>query len=88
MEFLSGSVPLVRHHHERYDGSGYPDGLKGEGIPILARILCVADAVDSMLADRPYRKGLARGEIVEELRKGSGTQFDPLVIKAFLKTLN
>jgi len=85
---LKEIVPSIKYHHERYDGSGYPDGLKGEGIPILARILCVADAVDSMLADRPYRKGLARGEIVEELRKGSGTQFDPLVIKAFLKTLN
>jgi len=84
---LKEIVPSIKYHHERYDGEGYPDGLKGEEIPILSRILCVADAVDSMLSDRPYRKGLAMREIFEELRKGSGTQFDPLVIKAFLKTL-
>lgn len=84
---LKEVVPSIKYHHERYDGKGYPEGLKGEEIPVLSRILCVADAVDSMLADRPYRKGLAMGEIVEELRKGSGSQFDPLVIKAFLETL-
>jgi putative nucleotidyltransferase with HDIG domain len=84
---LKEIVPSIKYHHERYDGKGYPDGLKGEEIPILSRILCVADAVDSMLADRPYRKGMAMREIVAELRKGSGTQFDPLVITAFLKTL-
>ena len=83
---LKEIVPSIKSHHERYDGKGYPDGLKGEEIPILSRILCVADAVDSMLADRPYRKGMAMREIVAELRKGSGSQFDPLVIKAFLKT--
>jgi len=84
---LKEVVPSIKYHHERYDGEGYPDGLKGEEIPILSRILCVADAVDSMLSDRPYRKGLAMREIFEELRKGSGTQFDPAVITAFLKTL-
>jgi putative nucleotidyltransferase with HDIG domain len=83
---LKAVVPSIKYHHERYDGEGYPDGLKGEAIPMLSRILCVADAVDSMLSDRPYRKGLAMREIFIELRKGSGTQFDPLVIKAFLKT--
>ena len=80
-------VPLIKYHHERYDGKGYPEGLKGEEIPVMSRILCVADAVDSMLADRPYRKGMAMREIVEELSRGSGTQFDPLVINAFLRTL-
>jgi len=80
-------VPLIKYHHERYDGKGYPEGLKGEEIPLISRILCVADAVDSMLADRPYRKGMAMKEIVKELRRESGSQFDPLVIKAFLKTL-
>jgi putative nucleotidyltransferase with HDIG domain len=84
---LKEMVPSIKYHHERYDGKGYPEGLKGEEIPVLARILCVADAVDSMVADRPYRKGLAMREIEEELIKGSGTQFDPLVIKAFLNTL-
>jgi len=84
---LKEIVPSIKYHHERYDGQGYPDGLKGEEIPVLSRILCVADAVDSMLADRPYRKGMPMSEIVAELRKGSGTQFDPSVIDAFLKTL-
>jgi putative nucleotidyltransferase with HDIG domain/PAS domain S-box-containing protein len=84
---LKEIVPSIKYHHERYDGGGYPDGLKGEEIPILSRILCVADTVDSMLSDRPYRKGMAMKEIVAELRNGSGTQFDPLVIDAFLKTL-
>jgi putative nucleotidyltransferase with HDIG domain/PAS domain S-box-containing protein len=84
---LTEIVPSIKYHHERYDGKGYPEGLKGEGIPVLSRILCVADAVDSMLADRPYRKGLAMREIVKELRKESGAQFDPMVIEAFLKTL-
>ena len=80
-------VPLIKYHHERYDGRGYPEGLKGEEIPVMSRILCVADAVDSMLADRPYRKGMAMKEIVKELSRESGSQFDPLVIEAFLKTL-
>jgi len=80
-------VPLIKYHHERFDGKGYPEGLKGEEIPVISRILCVADAVDSMLADRPYRKGMAMKEIVKELSRESGSQFDPLVIKAFLKTL-
>lgn len=85
---LKEVVPSIKYHHERYDGKGYPDGLRGDEIPVLSRILCVADAVDSMLADRPYRKGMAMKEIVEELREGTGTQFDPLVIEAFLKTLS
>ena len=80
-------VPLIKYHHERYDGKGYPEGLKGEEIPVMSRILCVADAVDSMLVDRPYRKGMAMREIVKELSRESGSQFDPLVINAFLKTL-
>ena len=84
---LKEVVPSIKYHHERYDGKGYPDGLKGEEIPLLSRILCVADAMDSMLADRPYRKRLAMKDIVDELRKESGRQFDPLVIEAVLKTL-
>jgi len=84
---LKEVVPLIKYHHERYDGTGYPEGLKGEAIPLLSRILCVADAIDSMLADRPYRKGLVMEEIIEELKKESGSQFDPLVTEVFLKTL-
>ncbi|MBI3601099.1 MAG: GAF domain-containing protein, partial [Nitrospinae bacterium] len=78
-------IPIVRHHHERYDGRGYPDGLKGEEIPLMARIMCVADSVDAMGADRPYRKGLSMDVIIGELKKCSGSQFDPKVVDVFLK---
>ncbi|MBI3814857.1 MAG: HD-GYP domain-containing protein, partial [Nitrospinae bacterium] len=78
-------IPIVRHHHERYDGKGYPDGLKGEEIPMMARIMCIADSVDAMGADRPYRKGLSMDVIIGELKKCSGSQFDPKVVDVFLK---
>jgi putative nucleotidyltransferase with HDIG domain len=78
-------VPLIRHHHERYDGNGYPDGLGGHEIPLEARILCVADSVQAMESDRPYREALRRHEIISEIKDNSGTQFDPLVVDAFLK---
>ena len=81
---LRDIVPSIKAHHEFYNGTGYPDGLKGDDIPPLARILGVADAVDAMGADRPYRKGLPMDEIVAELRKCSGTQLDPEVVDAFL----
>jgi putative nucleotidyltransferase with HDIG domain len=70
----------VRHHHERYDGTGYPDGLKGEEIPIGARIASVVDAFDAMISDRPYRKGMSVEKAIEELVRCRGTQFDPTVI--------
>src|SRR5581483_5820210 len=73
----------VRHHHENYDGSGYPDGLAGDQIPVGARIIMVADTVDAMTTDRPYRKALSFDRVVEELEKYSGSQFDPEVVKAF-----
>ncbi len=76
---------VIRHHHERYDGSGYPDGLKGEGIPFLSRVLYVADAFDSMTADRPYRKAPGKDYAISELIRCSGTQFDPRVVLEFLK---
>jgi putative two-component system response regulator len=78
-------VPLIRHHHERFDGQGYPDGLSGREIPLEARILCLADAVQAMGSDRPYRNALTREEIISEVEKHTGTQFDPQVAKAFLK---
>lgn len=84
---LKASIPGIRHHHEFYDGTGYPDGLKGEKIPLLARILAVADTVDAMGADRPYRKGRSMDDIVAELKKCSGTQFDPNIVKGFMRTL-
>jgi putative nucleotidyltransferase with HDIG domain len=77
-------IPGVKHHHERYDGSGYPDGRKGEEIDITARIIGVADSFDAMTSDRPYRKGLDLGIALAELKKHTGTQFDPVAARAFL----
>jgi HD-GYP domain-containing protein (c-di-GMP phosphodiesterase class II) len=79
---------VIRHHHERIDGKGYPDGLKGEDIPLLARIVCVADSYDSMTSDRPYRPAGIKKYAVAELKRCSGTQFDPVAVKAFLRVLN
>jgi diguanylate cyclase (GGDEF)-like protein/putative nucleotidyltransferase with HDIG domain len=82
---LNELTPIIRHHHEYYDGRGYPDRLKGTEIPIEARILAVADAVEAMASDRPYRHGMTAQEILEELNKNAGTQFDPRVVKAFVQ---
>jgi diguanylate cyclase (GGDEF)-like protein/putative nucleotidyltransferase with HDIG domain len=76
-------APLVRHHHERWDGKGYPDRLKGEEISLEARILAVCDAVEAMASDRPYRKGMSLTEVINEVKRCSGTQFDPAVAEAF-----
>lgn len=85
MGVLRGVSQVIRHHHERYDGRGYPDGLKGEEIPLAARILAVADAFDAMTSDRVYRAGLAVDEAVEELIRNKGTQFDPRVVDVFVE---
>jgi HD-GYP domain-containing protein (c-di-GMP phosphodiesterase class II) len=77
----------IRFHHEAWDGSGYPHGLRGEEIPLFARIICVADAYDAMTSARPYRAGMGRAEAVAALRAGSGTQFDPNVVEAFIDAL-
>jgi putative nucleotidyltransferase with HDIG domain len=77
----------VRHHHEWWNGKGYPDGISGEEIPLLARILAVADAFDSMAAGRPYKRPMTEEEITGELREGSGTQFDPLLVERFVNAL-
>ena len=80
---LQPLVPMIRYHHERYNGKGgYPDGLQGEDIPLEARIICLADAVEAMASDRPYRRAMDNQEINREIRKNSGTQFDPKVVKA------
>ncbi|MDY0361062.1 MAG: response regulator [Desulforegulaceae bacterium] len=78
---------IIRYHHERYDGTGYPEGLKGEEIPYLARITSVVDAYDAMASDRAYRRKLPQEQILENLEKGSGTQFDPNMVKVFLGIL-
>ena len=77
---------IVRHHHERYDGTGYPDRLSGEQIPLGARILAVADSYDAMTSERPYRKAMSVETACTEVERGKGTQFDPRVADAFLRT--
>lgn len=85
LDFLDGVIDLVRQHHERHDGKGYPYKLTGEQIKIGARIMAVADSFDAMISERPYReKPLSKEEAIEEIKKNSGTQFDPKVIGAFL----
>ena len=86
--FLSDLAPIILRHHERYDGKGYPGKLKREKIPLCARILSIADAYESMVSDRPYRKALSLKKARQELLKGSGTQFDPKTVKVFLKMLD
>jgi HD-GYP domain-containing protein (c-di-GMP phosphodiesterase class II) len=78
-------LPVVRHHHEAWNGGGYPLGLSGEQIPLAARIVAVADAFDAMSSDRPYRKGMPDDRLDDVLRKGAGTQWDPSVIDAFFR---
>lgn len=78
---------IVRHHHERWDGKGYPDGLKGEEIPLEARIMAVCDTYDAMTSDRPYRKALSQEVALKEIEKNAGKQFDPTVAKAFLEIM-
>jgi len=80
-------ISYIQHHHERYDGTGYPDGLRGEQIPLGARIIAISDAYDSMTSERPYRKSLSQEEAKEELIKCSGNQFDPYLVSIFLDIL-
>jgi len=87
VEPLRHAKDIIKHHQECYDGSGYPDGLKGEAIPLGARIIAVADAFGAMTTDRPYRKALSIEEAVNELGRCSGTQFDPDIVKIFLALL-
>jgi len=82
--FLEGAVPIVLCHQERYDGKGYPARLKGEAIPLGARIFAVVDTLDAMTSDRPYRKALPYAAARAEIQKFSGTQFDPRVVEVFL----
>jgi HD-GYP domain-containing protein (c-di-GMP phosphodiesterase class II) len=82
---LHPALPIVRSHHERWDGQGYPDALAGEDIPRLARIVAVADAFDAMVFDSPYRRGQAVGNAFAEIERQQGEQFDPNVVAAFLQ---
>jgi diguanylate cyclase len=77
-------LDAVRHHHERWDGLGYPKGLRGDRIPRLARIVAIADAYDAMTSDRPYRAAMVREQAFVELKRTSGTHFDPSMVPAFI----
>jgi putative nucleotidyltransferase with HDIG domain len=82
VELLADASEIVRHHHEHFDGSGYPGGLRGEGIPMGSRIVFVADAFNAITTDRPYRKARSKAVALEVLKKNTGTQFDPQVVQA------
>lgn len=84
--FFADLIPGVRHHHERMDGKGYPEGVFGEKIPLFSRIILIADTVDAMSETRPYRKGLPIDVIYAELKRCSGSQFDERLVKVFLES--
>ncbi|MBI5192470.1 MAG: diguanylate cyclase [Nitrospirae bacterium] len=84
---ISNVLPAILHHHERFDGTGYPSGLKGEEIPLLARIITVVDSYFAMTSISPYKRRLSQDEAIEELMRNSGTQFDPNIVSAFIKIL-
>ena len=86
-DYLAGAADVVRAHHERYDGTGYPHGIKGGEIPIGARVVAVVDTYDAITSIRPYQQALAREEAIRELEKNASTQFDPRVVRAFLEVL-
>jgi HD-GYP domain-containing protein (c-di-GMP phosphodiesterase class II) len=85
-EFRGRVQADIRNHHENYDGTGYPDGLIGEGIPIGARIIMIADTIDAMTTDRPYRKALSLQRALDELAKHAGRQFDPKLVALVAKS--
>lgn len=88
IELFSEILPFVVHHHETFNGEGYPKGLRGSEIPYGARIITVADAFDAMTSDRPYRKAYSVSAALEEIRDKAGTQFDPTVVEAFLSVID
>lgn len=87
VEFPWDVLPMVRSHHERWDGAGYPDELAGEAIPLHARILAVADVFDALTSDRPYRRAFSREEALQLLRRDSGTAFDPSILEVFERAI-
>jgi HD-GYP domain-containing protein (c-di-GMP phosphodiesterase class II) len=84
IDFFKEKIPMIRNHHEHFDGSGYPDGLVGEAIPIEARIISVSDAYDAMTSMRPHRRVLPLQEVLLQLEMAKATQFDPGIVEIFL----
>lgn len=87
IDYLAAARPAILHHHERYDGDGYPNGIKGTAIPLGARIIAVADSYDAMISDRPYRSGMTHNKAVAEINKNKGSQFDPEIADVFLSVI-
>jgi len=87
VEYNDAVKNIILHHHERYDGAGYPSGLKGDKIPFIARVLAVADSYTAMLSERPYRKAINRKTALKQIRAGAGTHFDPVVVEAFSRVV-
>ncbi|RMF59149.1 MAG: response regulator [Calditrichaeota bacterium] len=87
IEELSEVASVVRHHHERYDGSGYPDGLKGDAIPYFSRVLAIIDSYEALISDRIYRKGVGKQAALMEIKANAGTQFDPELVDVFIKIM-
>jgi HD-GYP domain-containing protein (c-di-GMP phosphodiesterase class II)/HAMP domain-containing protein len=85
--FLRASREIVRHHHERWDGTGYPDRLKGAEIPIAAQIVAIADAYDAMVTDRPYRNGMSTADAIKRIKEGAGSQFNPYLVDLFIEAM-
>ena len=88
VRYLSHIIPIIRHHHERFDGDGYPDGLKSDEIPLAARIIAVADTFDAMRSSRPYREKMQLEPVLEELKRVAGSQLDPVIVQSFLDIVN
>jgi len=88
IQFLQGLIPFIFYHHERWDGKGYPSKIKGEDIPLGARIIAIADVYQALISDRPYHKAFTKNKAIEIIEKASGTQFDPRIVSTFLKIIN
>jgi HD-GYP domain-containing protein (c-di-GMP phosphodiesterase class II) len=87
IHFLRSIIPYILYHHERWDGKGYPTGLRGDVIPVGARIIAIADVYQALISNRPYRKAFSKKEAMKILQEGCGSQFDPKIVKAFLRIL-
>jgi HD-GYP domain-containing protein (c-di-GMP phosphodiesterase class II) len=87
IQFLHALIPFIFYHHERWDGKGYPSGIKGEDIPIGARIIAIADVYQALISDRPYHKAFTKAKAIDMIKKSSGTQFDPRIVNNFLTVI-
>lgn len=84
---LKKIIPGAKYHHERFDGKGYPDGLSGKDIPLVARIIALADTYDAMTSERPYQKAMGQKSVIEKIKEWSGTRFDPEIVMGFISAI-